>query len=100
MPDPQGQLSPAEILHVQNWLRGFGNGNVPFCLICRSQLWSVANYVAQSMSYPASYAQIVSPIVYPYVIVICGRCGYTMFLNAMIMGLYPPPQQGTGNVRP
>ena len=87
MPDVQGKLSPAEISHIHNWMAHHHRG-VPTCPICRQQSWFVTDYVGQSLIFPM-HTRMVSDNAFPYVAVACTVCGYTMFLSAIILGLYP-----------
>lgn len=91
MPDVHGHLSPVEIAAVHAWIRHH-HGGLPFdCPVSGPTTWVVNEYVYQSIIYPvqAPITMSVSPMAWPVVQVVCTVCGYTMYFNAGLIGLYP-----------
>jgi hypothetical protein len=91
MPDQLGRLSPAEIQYVLAYLSRMPGG-VPVCPVSRHQSWGVAEYVGQAVVYPVNAARWLPETAYPFVMIICTGCGYTMLFNAVQLGLYPLPR--------
>ena len=93
MPDATGHLSPVEIRAVIDWLT-LQHGSLYVCPVSRHTEWAVNEYVYQQTIYPIqgpTAAHVVSPLPWPVVQLACSGCGYTMFMNAGLMGLFPAP---------
>jgi hypothetical protein len=91
MPDAHGHLSPVDIAAVHKWLLD-KHGGIPFpCPVSGDALWGVNDYVYQNLVYPVSLqvTTSVAPNVWPVIQVACVTCGYTFYLNAALIGLYP-----------
>jgi hypothetical protein len=98
MPDANGRLSPAEIEHIDRWVKRHAGGGYPMCPVCRTQSWLVQGHVTQGAKHPITdQFAVLSDMAFPHVGVICFTCGYTMFFNAGLMGLYPRPAEGSEN---
>ena len=69
----------------QAWLQEKGTGAAS-CPISGDNNWIVADDFVQPMRYSTGGLNI-GGRGYPLVMVICGTCGYTLFLNATVMGL-------------
>src|SRR3954468_10464924 len=101
MPDLMGRLSPAEIRAVHLWLYERHSGPYACPISGHTDMWSVSDYVLQSVIYPVGVAgATVSPSAWPVVQIACASCGYIMYFSAGVMGLYPaptiPPRMGGG----
>lgn len=94
MPDANGHLSPVEIRAVLQWLTE-KHGGVPYpCPVSgHTEIWIVNEYVIQGIVFPVQAGNVVSPMAWPVVQVACAACGYTLYLNAALIGLYPKPPQ-------
>lgn len=90
MPDGEGRLSPAEINHVLSWLQTMTPAQgFPVCPISNHQDWYVVETVLQAIVYPIGPRRMLPELTYPFVMVVCKGCGYTLQFNATLMGLYP-----------
>lgn len=91
MPDARGHLSPVEITAVYNWIRDRHGGIAPPCPITGNPTWVVNEYIYQNIIYPVQPLIVasVSPMAWPVVQVVCSECGYTMYFNAGLIGLFP-----------
>jgi hypothetical protein len=69
------------------------------CAICGADHWSVAQIfqMPEFESVPSVGIRIGAPtMVFPVVPVTCRTCGYTLFFNAVMLGLAPgPPEQAS-----
>ena len=91
MPDASGQLSPVEIKAVLDWMVA-QHGKPYACPLSGHVAWAVNPFVYQMMVFPIqglSSADTVSRQPWPVVQVACGGCGYTMEINAGLIGLFP-----------
>jgi hypothetical protein len=54
-------------------------------------VWVVNEYVYQNIVFPVQplITAAVSPMAWPVVEVVCAECGYTIYFNAGLIGLYP-----------
>lgn len=70
---------------VQKWLQQKWTGPAS-CPISGDNNWTVADDFVQPMKYSTGGLSI-GGRGYPLVMVVCSTCGYTLFLNAIVMGL-------------
>lgn len=86
MPDVDGKLTPEERAKVEAWLEKqdwFREGKCP---ICGDDHWAVGDHIVQPIRFgPMAFG---GPS-YPQVMLISNKCGYTLYFNAVIMGLLP-----------
>ena len=88
MPDVRGNLSAEDLAYIQGKLDSYFNRPL-LCPVSLDRNWLIQPVIVV----PPRYASGVSPgneIVYPAVPVSCATCGYTMFFNAVQIGLYSP----------
>ncbi len=99
MPDQTGRLSPVEKIAVLNHIKA-KHGELLPCPIhpTIAAAWVVNEYVQQNIVFPVQNTMTTLSVVplgwpWPYVVVACGHCGYTMHFNAALIGLFPqtPP---------
>lgn len=57
------------------------------CPISGDNNWSIADHIVQSMTYVRGGGLAIGGPGYPVVMVVCLSCGYTLFFNAVVMGL-------------
>lgn len=74
---------------VTDWLRENWKG-ATLCPICAADNWSVGDHVIEIRVFQGKLQHVGGGNLYPYVQLICGTCGYTIFFNAIIMGLVDP----------
>jgi hypothetical protein len=100
MPDASGKLTAEEKSKVQGWLgrHGWPNNLRGLCPICGKGGWVIAEHLVQPMSLGGNRALNIGGIGYPQVMVISESCGYTMYFNAVLIGLEKPnePAQSDG----
>ena len=70
---------------VQAWLQQKWTGEAS-CPVSGDNNWIIADDFVQPMKYSAGGLTI-GGRGYPLVMVVCRTCGYTLFINAIIMGL-------------
>src|SRR4051812_6812671 len=58
------------------------------CPICSTAMWNIANVAEMPEFLPDTPP---TGQIYPLVPIMCSNCGYTIFFNAVHMGLLPPP---------
>lgn len=87
MPDKDGKLSLAERQIVFDWLKDKTREKTLFCQVCGSNAWVLEDYAVA----PPILRQglVLGGDVYPYVLVVCSKCGYTLYFNGVAIGLYP-----------
>jgi hypothetical protein len=85
MPDINGALSDDERRRIADWLNA-KNGPYP-CPVCNSRNWTVAPHaVGPSVVNGAGIGLGAYP--YPFVPIV-SDCGYTFFMNLVVIGIYP-----------
>jgi hypothetical protein len=84
MPDSDGRLNFREQDEVKYWVSN--HGPLLTCPVCSRAAWAVAEYLIDMRNVNgANYSgQSVS---YPAALVVCDNCGYTMYFNAVRIGL-------------
>jgi len=94
MPDEKGKLSPEDKEKVQKWLKEKWKASSN-CPISGDNNWIIGDYTVTPMNYGARQAMIGGQIA-PQVMLICSSCGYTLYFNAMLMGLFPSGEVSNG----
>lgn len=61
------------------------------CPICGSNKWSLGEYFVTPIVLSPEGGVIVGGPAYPHMIVTSVDCGYAMFFNAIIAGVFPKP---------
>jgi hypothetical protein len=92
VPDENGKLSDEEYAAAQEWVKTkWTNSLCPFHGVTG---WSLGTYIAQA-SVMTDKPGAVAPRdpVYPLVVVFCTKCGYCVFLNAVLLGIVNPPPE-------
>jgi hypothetical protein len=89
MPDASGKLSPEDKNKIIAWLTRDGRPT-PICPICGTQEWAIADHVTQPITVGgAGGGLVLGGVGYPNIMVVSTRCGYTMYVNAVIAGILP-----------
>jgi hypothetical protein len=89
MTDHTGQLTPEELQKVKDWLIKFKPGGDAICPICGSSEWFISAHLVQPVTLGVGFAIQLGGIGYPQVMMNSNPCGYTMFLNAVMIGILP-----------
>ena len=94
MPDSKGLLSQDDkdkvvSLITQKWK----NWTCPFS---GDSNWIVADHAVTPMTIGQGGSIIMGGANYPQVMLICKTCGYTVFINAVLVGIFPPSPEGKG----
>jgi hypothetical protein len=92
MPGATGKLTPEDIQKVNAWLMRHHPGGNTVCPVCGSQNWWIGEHLVQPITVGADMSLQLGGIGYPQITVISNPCGYTMFLNAVIVGVLVPEQ--------
>lgn len=92
MPDTQGKLTQAEIQAVQAWMTKQGTG-LHICPVCSSGQWTIGEFIVQPLVVSGGGVPQMGGIGYPNVLLL-SPCGYTRYMNAVIMGILPPVRHG------
>lgn len=90
MPGQDGKLTPDEYAKVREWLKRFPESENTACPVCKSQEWLIAEHVVQPITVTHGNAFMMGGIGYPQVMLISLPCGYTRFMNSVVMGISPP----------
>ena len=88
MTDAEGKLTAAEKKQIQDWLAGVGWATrLGGCPVCGDNKWTIADHIVQPITRGAGNALNLGGPGYPHVMLISNKCGYTIFLNAVMIGL-------------
>ena len=74
------------------WLDNNWN-HIKSCPICRQNNWAVSESLTLLPRLVRTGQETAGGLVYPHFLVTCGTCGYTLFFNALVAGLFPQPPQ-------
>jgi hypothetical protein len=90
-PDP-GKLTEQDKKRVIKYLteRGFHLRSI--CPVCASQEWFIGDHLVMPPVLTPNVGLSIGGPGYPLAMVISKGCGYTLFINAVILGLMPSPQ--------
>lgn len=89
MPDLEGRLSENEKGTIEEWLKERWKQERLACPISGHRDWIIADHLVQMFIHRPKMFAIGGPT-YPHALVICSGCGYTVFFNAVMIGLVPP----------
>ena len=81
---PDGQLTPDQSQRAELWLRTHWSHSA--CPFHGPTRWEVGNVLAQAMAFSGGGLVVGGPV-YPLVVVTCATCGYTVFVNAIKVGI-------------
>ena len=87
MPDSSGRLTQEDQDAVQQWLATNWHRNQR-CPISGHNNWFTAEHIVQPTATTGG-SVVLGGTGYPQVMVICQGCGYTMYFNAVVIGLLP-----------
>jgi hypothetical protein len=91
MPDDLGLLSEAEKRQIIEKINKLWIGSAKNCPICQSNKWTLADHIVSSNIATAGAGLIVGGPTYPCVMLISEPCGYTIYFNAVVLGVVTPP---------
>jgi hypothetical protein len=66
------------------------------CQLCGSKMWSLSDTVWELKEFKRGTLVIGGPI-YPVISITCRNCGFTHFLNAIVIGITQQEQEGKKN---
>jgi hypothetical protein len=89
MPGPDGKLTEEDRAKVVAWLSQYPKAADSQCPLCSSPEWMVAEYLVQPITLGPNTSLQLGGIGYPQVMLISNPCGYTRFVNAVIVGVLP-----------
>lgn len=90
MPDSEGKLTEEEFEKVKAWMARFVATDRP-CSVCGTKGWTMLPRLVQPVTLGGAFViQLGGLEGYPNVGLVCNTCGYTRYLNAVIMGIVPP----------
>jgi ribosomal protein S27AE len=96
MPDKDGKLSPEEKQRAIDWVNVRWVGQNQACPICGDGHWIIGDHLVQPLTVGPENSIQLGGAGYPQVMLISVKCGYTRFLNAVLIGLVggtPPPDE-------
>jgi hypothetical protein len=93
VPDSGGRLTAEEKQKAADWVNRHWTAGSDACPICGSTEWFIGDHLVQPITLGPNNGLLLGGIGYPQVMVISALCGYTMFINAVIMGLAPQVHQ-------
>jgi hypothetical protein len=87
MPDSQGVLTPEERVKVSEWLKVHWKQPL-ICPVSGHNEWALADHVVQPLINSGAGIMLGGSS-YPQVMVVCRGCGYTVYFNAIMIGIFP-----------
>lgn len=92
MADEDGLLSASEMDAAIKWLTSL-NKETPTCPLCKNQNWVVGERMVRVSAILPTFQHHATVSFYPFITVMCARCGYTMLMNAVPMGLFQKDEE-------
>ena len=87
MPDANGKLDTEEKARITKWINDKWHGNNQACPICGDTNWAIADHLVMPVVTGKDNSILLGGPVYPHVMLISPTCGYTMLVNAVVIGL-------------
>lgn len=87
MPDVTGKLTEEEKQNAAAWVNRFWVGRSDACPICGDTEWIIGDHLVQPITLGPNSGLLLWGTGYPQAMVISAKCGYTIFINAVMMGL-------------
>ncbi len=94
MPDSEGRLTDSDKIKVTQWLTEKWKQNA-LCPITNDFNWIIGDHTVTPVNF-GDKGTVLGGKTYPQVMVICKTCGYTVFFNSVIVGLFPPKDKPDG----
>jgi predicted nucleic-acid-binding Zn-ribbon protein len=88
MPDDAGNLTATEFVLFERWLDSHWRKPHP-CPVCGTDGWGTGGQIVVPITMGSNSSLRVGGQIVPQVFVLCHNCGYTMFFNAVLIGLLP-----------
>jgi hypothetical protein len=89
MPDQSGKLTELEKQTIRGWLESHWP-QPTHCPFCGMTSWVIADHLVQPITLGQNQDLLIGTGVgYPQVMVISAHCGYTVFLNAVMLRIAP-----------
>src|SRR2546425_13340153 len=92
MPDNDGKLTEEEKQRILNWTKEHWKGQVN-CPICASPNWIIGDHVVLPITLGKDSNLMLGGPGYPQVMLVSQPCGYTIFFNAVVIGIAPGAQK-------
>ncbi len=86
MPHADGKLSEDEKIKLRQKIDGLWRGSAKNCPICGSNQWLIGEHVVESPIITEGVRGFGAGA-YPSVMLISQPCGYTLYFNAVILGV-------------
>lgn len=96
------KLSNEDLAKVEQFLkRAIGNDSLT-CPLCRATEWIPGGFTSTPVSDHFVKSLMVGGPQLPSIILVCGRCANTIFINAIMAGLAPPvvTEEADGTSKP
>jgi hypothetical protein len=90
MPNAGGKLSDGEKTDIQVKINELWRGSAKNCPICGSNQWFLGDHIVESPIITEGVRGFGAGA-YPAVMLISRPCGYTLFFNAVILGVLSKP---------
>lgn len=92
------KLTPEQLEKAVAWLQSHDHPAPP-CPICGQNKWTVGIHLVQPITMGPDRNVHLGGVSYPFLQVISPKCGYTMFVNAVIAGLVPKAEDLPAEVK-
>lgn len=100
MPDSRGKLIQSEKIAIREWLAKYSPPGGMLCQVCKNDSWGLAQ---ELINLPVLIPGVPVPFsypTYPQIMIICDKCGHSVFFNAVVAGLVPSDKITAADVKP
>lgn len=104
MPDANGKLADADVVHTSHWLMTHSQTgrNWELCPFCGKEEMNIADHIGnvpvfRAPTHANPYPVLTSAFTFPYIQLLCENCGYTQLFSAVGIGLLKNPAKEQPN---
>ena len=91
MPEKDGKLLPEERNKAAEWFRTHWTQNYP-CPVSGDNKWAIAEHLIMPITSAGAGGLLLGGVGYPQIMIICGGCGFTLYFNAVMIGIVVPAE--------
>ena len=97
--DDTGELTPQQVQKIVDWVKSHDKGGLT-CPVCKSQKWTVGKHFVTPITLGPGLSTQLGGLTYPQIMLVSDECGFTLLMNAVVVGLLPSSTVTIPDVKP